>query len=65
MMALRDYIDEGPVGKRRLPRLSKADLDGEQFRAADKARAVDVDLDDEDEVEVEVERPIDLDLLDA
>jgi hypothetical protein len=28
MMALRDYVDEGPVGKRRLPRLSKADLDG-------------------------------------
>jgi hypothetical protein len=26
MMALRDYVDEGPVGKRRLPRLSKADL---------------------------------------
>lgn len=65
MMALRDYIDEGPVGKRRLPRLSKADLDGEQFRAADKAREVDADLDDEEEVEVEVERPIDLDLLDA
>jgi hypothetical protein len=26
MMALRDYIDEGPVGKRRLPLLSKKDL---------------------------------------
>ena len=26
MMALRDYVDEGPVGKRRLPQLSKADL---------------------------------------
>src|SRR6187399_2239034 len=65
MSFLRDFVDEGPVGKRRLPVLSKADLDGEQFRAADKARAVDVDLDDEDEVEVEVERPIDLDLLDA
>jgi hypothetical protein len=26
MMALRDYVDEGPVGKRRLPRLSRADL---------------------------------------
>jgi hypothetical protein len=26
MMALRDYVDEGPVGKRRLPRLSDADL---------------------------------------
>jgi hypothetical protein len=26
MMALRDYVDEGPVGKRRLPQLTKADL---------------------------------------
>ena len=25
-MALRDYVDEGPVGKRRLPLLSKKDL---------------------------------------
>jgi hypothetical protein len=24
MMALRDYVDEGPVGKRRLPILAKA-----------------------------------------
>jgi hypothetical protein len=28
MMALREYVDEGPVGKRRLPRLTKADLAG-------------------------------------
>ena len=28
MMALRDYVDEGPIGKRRLPRLTKADLNG-------------------------------------
>jgi hypothetical protein len=26
MMALRDYVDEGPIGKRRLPKLSKSDL---------------------------------------
>ena len=26
MLALRDYIDEGPVGKRRLPKLAKADV---------------------------------------
>jgi hypothetical protein len=25
MMALRDYVDEGPVGKRRLPRLSASE----------------------------------------
>ncbi len=26
MMALRDYVDEGPVGRRRLPRLSREEL---------------------------------------
>jgi hypothetical protein len=26
MLALRDYVDEGPVGKRRLPQLSKSEL---------------------------------------
>ena len=28
MMALREFVDEGPVGKRRLPQLTRADLDG-------------------------------------
>lgn len=28
MSDLKDFVDEGPVGKRRLPRLSKADLEG-------------------------------------
>lgn len=60
MMALRDYVDEGPVGKRRLPRLSKADLDG--VRDAGSERDDDDDLDEEQK---EVDRPIDLDLLDA
>jgi len=41
MMALRDYVDEGPVGKRRLPRLTKADL-------APKAEADDDSSDDFD-----------------
>jgi hypothetical protein len=41
MMALRDYVDEGPVGKRRLPRLSKEELKGPAYR------------DDEDEDEDE------------
>jgi hypothetical protein len=36
MMALRDYVDEGPVGKRRLPRLSKEDLAGPAFRDEDE-----------------------------
>lgn len=30
MMALRDYVDEGPVGKRRLPRLGPEDLGGDE-----------------------------------
>jgi hypothetical protein len=32
MMALRDYVDEGPVGKRRLPRLSKEEISGPAYR---------------------------------
>src|SRR5688500_6554807 len=35
MMALRDYVDEGPIGKRRLPRLTQADLAGAEPDAAD------------------------------
>jgi hypothetical protein len=37
MMALRDYIDEGPVGKRRLPLLSRADAanDGDEEGPSD------------------------------
>jgi hypothetical protein len=49
MMALREYVDEGPVGRRRLPRLTKADLEGIDREEADD----DVDdLDEEDVVEV-------------
>ncbi len=45
MMALRDYIDEGPVGKRRLPKLS----------ASDVAAVNDDEEDDEDDLEVKLE----------
>ena len=46
MSFLRDFVDEGPVGKRRLPQLSKADLAGTKYD----------DDDEEDEVDsVEVE----------
>lgn len=38
MMALREYVDEGPVGKRRLPRVTRADFAG-----------VDADLELEDD----------------
>ena len=51
MMALRDYVDEGPVGKRRLPRLTKSDLNGDQFK--------DVDLEDDDEDDDEHEQDAD------
>ena len=52
MMALREYVDEGPVGKRRLPQLSKADLagmdeddDGEcEEEAPESSHSVDLDL---------------------
>lgn len=65
MMALRDYVDEGPVGKRRLPRLTKADLDGEQFRARSESEPDDDhDLEDSED-EVEIDRNIDFDLLDV
>ena len=63
MMALREYVDEGPVGKRRLPKLSKADLAGIEADAEES--------DDDWEAEAEIEpaadedRPVNLDLLDA
>jgi hypothetical protein len=56
MMALRDYVDEGPVGKRRLPRLSPVEV-------------ASTDDDDEDEVveatPAKAPRADDLVLLDA
>jgi hypothetical protein len=45
MMALRDFVDEGPVGKRRLPVLSKAELGMED----DEDEVREDDEDDEDE----------------
>lgn len=44
MMALREYVDEGPVGRRRLPRLTKADLAG-----------IEAEVDDEDDESEETE----------
>jgi hypothetical protein len=48
MYALRDYVDEGPVGKRRLPTLSKEELAGGKAKAKVKAAPV-AEIDDEDE----------------
>jgi hypothetical protein len=56
MMALRDYVDEGPIGKRRLPRLTQADLAGVEPDAAD---------DDDDFDDDELDRDDDLVELDA
>ena len=50
MYALRDYVDEGPVGKRRLPTLSKEELAGGKAKAKVKAVVAPVaEIDDEDE----------------
>ncbi len=46
MAALRDYVDEGPIGKRRLPVLSADDDEESEAKADD-------DVDDEDEFDVD------------
>ncbi|HEY4103635.1 MAG TPA: sigma factor-like helix-turn-helix DNA-binding protein [Polyangiaceae bacterium] len=48
MSALRDFVDEGPVGKRRLPQLSKADLAGTKYDDEDEEES---ELADNEEVE--------------
>jgi len=64
MMALRDYVDEGPVGKRRLPQLSKSDLTGQKQKPS-KAVLESTELEDmdDDSEEVEIDRSVDIDLL--
>ncbi len=57
MMALREFVDEGPVGKRRLPRLSKTDLP--------EAKPADIDDEDEDDFEVEANADGEVAVLDA
>jgi hypothetical protein len=46
MMALREYVDEGPVGKRRLPQLTKADLAGMDDESDDSDVEDDYDVED-------------------
>jgi hypothetical protein len=46
MSFLRDFVDEGPVGKRRLPQLSKADMVGTKYDD-------DLEEDEVDSVEIE------------
>ena len=62
MMALRDYVDEGPVGKRRLPKLTKAEL----AEMDDDADDLDEEESESDESnEVEIDRSVDLAELDS
>jgi hypothetical protein len=53
MYSLRDHVDEGPVGKRRLPTLTKEELSG---KAKTKVKAVVAAVDDEDEDEDEFDK---------
>ncbi|HTV23629.1 MAG TPA: sigma factor-like helix-turn-helix DNA-binding protein [Polyangiaceae bacterium] len=64
MMALRDFVDEGPVGKRRLPILSKAELRGIEGEAANNTEQEAEDWDDESDFE-EDDRPVDLHLFEG
>ena len=56
MTALRDYVDEGPVGKRRLPVLTAP------VEAEEEAEDTDVETEAEAEVEVEVEAAVEFDV---
>ncbi len=49
MSFLRDFVDEGPVGKRRLPQLSKADMVGTKY---DDDDAEEIDVDEKEEAEL-------------
>jgi hypothetical protein len=67
MMALRDFVDEGPVGKRRLPVLSKADLegiDGDVESAANETDESD-EWEADNSSEFELDRPVDLSLFEV
>jgi hypothetical protein len=66
MMALRDFVDEGPVGKRRLPVLSKADLRGidAEIHTTEEREGDDWDA-EESEFEQDQDRPVDLTLFEV
>ncbi len=49
MSALRDYVDEGPIGKRRLPVLAKNESEDEE----EEGEAEDKDKDGEDDFDVD------------
>lgn len=51
MMSLRDFVDEGPVGKRRLPVLAKPEVD-------DEDEDEEIEAEDDDEAEAKVKAPV-------
>jgi hypothetical protein len=57
MAALRDYVDEGPIGKRRLPVLTAPD--------EDESESVDLEDEDEDDIAIVVKAPEVATLLDV
>ena len=63
MMALRDYVDEGPVGKRRLPLLSKKDLIDDDDEVAEPTDDDDDDDDDIFKTSTRLVEPPDFDLI--
>lgn len=66
MYALRDYVEEGPVGKRRLPTLSKEELAGGKAKPKAKAVAPVAEIDDEDEEdEFEADDDVEVDDIEA
>jgi hypothetical protein len=65
MSALRDFVDEGPVGKRRLPVLSKADLRTIDTDVASTSEKDAEDWENEEEIEFEQERTVDLGLFEG
>lgn len=74
MEALREYVDEGPLGRRRLPKLSDDELKGMKVKPARLSRSVaendvtDADASDDDDDELEIEdgdRAVDLSEFDS
>jgi Sigma-70, region 4 len=64
MYSLRDHVDEGPVGKRRLPQLSKDELSGKgKAKVAAKVAEVDDEDDDFDSDEDDADSDADTDAL--
>jgi hypothetical protein len=62
MYSLRDHVDEGPVGKRRLPQLSKEELAGKgKAKVKVKVAAPVIVDEDEDEDEDEFDKDDDFD----